>query len=155
MAQQPLLFMADGSGFPVTPAEIICIAILAVAMFVVQDLSMIFLAALLLAAFLFLARWGAKPTLRSDGNCLEYQNGKILSKVKLSDISGATIKGNRFIGRSLVISGNVQVTVGEGKPVQRSSLMVADAFRQSLEDIRSAIAAAAPASSQAPASERP
>jgi len=101
MAQQPLLFMADRSGFPVTPAEIICIAILAVAMFVVQDLSMIFLAALLLAAFLFLARWGAKPTLRSDGNCLEYQNGKILSKVKLSDISGATIKGNRFIGRSL------------------------------------------------------
>jgi hypothetical protein len=65
------------------------------------------------------------------------------------------IKGNAFVGRSLVISGNVQVTIGEGKPVQRSSLIVADAFRQPLEDIRSAIAAALPASPQAPASERP
>lgn len=139
MPQQPLVFTADKSGLPATPAEIICIAILAVAMFVIQDLWMILLAALLLAGFLFFARWGSKPTLRSNGDYLEYLNGKILSRVKLSDISGAVIKGNRFIGRWLVISGNVIVTIGTGKPVQRGSLVVADAFRQSLEEIRRAI----------------
>jgi hypothetical protein len=152
---QPLVFIADKSGLPVSLAEIICITMLALAMFLIHDLSMILLLALLLGGFLLLARQGAKPTLKSNGDYLEYQNGKIVSKVKLSEITGAVIKGNAVVGRSLVISGNVQVTIGEGKPVQRSSLIVADAFRQSLEDIRSAIAAAAPASSQAPASERP
>ena len=139
MAEQPLVLIADRGGLPASPAEIACIAILAVAMFVIQDLWMILLAALLLAGFLFFARWGSKPTLRSNGDDLEYQNGKILSRVKLSDISGTVIKGNRFIGRSLVISGNVLVTLGNGKPVQRGSLVVADVFRQSLEDIRRAI----------------
>jgi hypothetical protein len=152
---QPLVFIADKSGLPVSPAEIICITMLALAMFLIHDLSMILLLALLLGGFLLLARQGAKPTLKSNGDYLEYQNGKIVSKVKLSEITGAVIKGNAVVGRSLVISGNVQVTIGEGKPVQRSSLIVADAFRQSLEDIRGAIAAALPASPQAPASEHP
>ena len=152
---QPLVFIADKSGLPVSPAEIICITMLALAMFLIHDLSMILLLALLLGGFLLLARQGAKPTLKSNGDYLEYQNGKIVSKVKLSEITGAVIKGNAVVGRSLVISGNVQVTIGEGKPVQRSSLIVSDAFRQPLEDIRSAIAAALPASPQAPASERP
>jgi hypothetical protein len=152
---QPLVFIADKSGLPVSLAEIICITMLALAMFLIHDLSMILLLALLLGGFLLLARQGAKPTLKSNGDYLEYQNGKIVSKVKLSEITGAVIKGNAVVGRSLVISGNVQVTIGEGKPVQRSSLIVADAFRQSLEDIRGAIAAALPASPQAPASEHP
>jgi hypothetical protein len=155
LAQQPLVFIGERSGLPIGPAELCCIALLAVAMFAVQDLSMIAILAVLLAGLLYFARWGTKPTLRTNGDYLEYRNGRILSRVKLSEISGATIKGNAFTGRALVISGKVEVTIGKGKPVQRSSLAVADAFRQPLKDIRSAIAAAAPAPSQSSADEHP
>ena len=143
MAQEPLVFIGKRSGLAVSSAELACIALLAVAMFLIQDLWMILLLGLLLGGFLFFARWGAKPTLRTNGDYLEYRNGKILSSVKLADISAVVIRGNAFTGRSLAISGRVQITIGDGKPAQRSSLIVADAFPQSLEDIRSAIAAVA------------
>lgn len=145
MASQPLAFTGERSGLPISPVELVCIALLAAALSAVQDVWVVVVVALVLGGFLYLARWGAKPTLVASGEYLDYRVGKVASRVKLSEISGVAIKGNAFVGRSLVVSGDVQVAIGDGKRVQRASLTVADAFPQPLEDIRAAIVALAPA----------
>src|SRR5712664_1522622 len=128
MIPNPTIFVARKSGVPITPAVIAAMTIAGVAVVLLQDLSIMATAAFALAVLLYFGFWGTKPTLKSEVNSLEYRNGKILTTVKRSDISDAVIRGNRFVGRSLVISGNVFVTVDDGKHVQSRSLVIPDVF---------------------------
>lgn len=139
MMTNPPIFVAKKSGLPVTHAEIGVIVVVAVVVLAMQQLAMFAVLVLLLGAFVYFARWGSKPTLKCSGDTLEYRNGKILATVKRSEIADAVIKGNRFVGRSLVIRGEIVVTVGDGKPVRRRSLAIPDVFPESLEGIREAV----------------
>jgi hypothetical protein len=139
MMANPPVFIARKSGLPVTPAEIAIIAVVAVVVFALQQPTMFAVMALLLGVFLYFGRWGSKPTLKCAGDPLEYRNGKVLATVKRSDISKAVIRGNRFVGRSLIVHGEIMVKVGDGKPVRRRSLVIPDVFLESLEDIRETV----------------
>ncbi|MBI5910772.1 MAG: hypothetical protein HY848_12570 [Betaproteobacteria bacterium] len=122
-----------------TPAALAAIAISAVTLVLMRDISLLFVVLLLLIGSIYFDRWGKKPTLKLGKDSLEYRHGKLIATIKRSDIVGAGIKGNRFVGRTLVITGEAFVSVDGGKPIKRSSVDVPDVFGHRLEEIRTMI----------------
>ena len=124
-------------GLHITRAEALVLFVLALGGLIEQALVFVFLVLLTAMVFWGIRHIGPKPVLTISDEFLKYEYGKIHSQASWSDVTNCAIHGNRFVGRYIQVFGRVEVSNISNKNVatSRSSLLVADAFNENLEQI--------------------
>lgn len=126
-------------GIPFSRLELLGGISLSMLMFISggMEMGLIIIAVLLL--FAYLQSKSGTLSLEFDKESLAYMVGKVSTTICWKDVECAELKGNKFTGKHILITGSSLVSINGRAPLKRRSIMIVDSFDETIEEILSLI----------------